>query len=358
MISETSESVESVSLTSNDILDEFTNLNLNHNLGEVINLKREIERLNTFKDWRVPFLSATQMAEAGFYFTKRGDIVRCVFCDIEMGNWVEGDDPTINHRHCPFIKKLPVGNVPLVSGESCGYSDYSGYDTCGNNATHPYISHEDATVINIPKIINTGHSSMTIPLPDLLVTKPPLHATYKTIESRLASFATWPISLKIKPSELSDAGFFYTGKGDMVICFYCDGALKDWMDVDIPWEEHARWFSKCHYVILIKGRKFIDEVRQKKSKEDKSVIETEQFQSKSVSSKEQFQSRSVSSSTDSINKRETVNNILCKICYTEEMNILFFPCGHLATCSRCAISLTSCIICRREHSAIMRVFLS
>jgi hypothetical protein len=45
--------------------------------------------------------------------------------------------------------------------------------------------------------------------------------------------------LKQRPQELSDAGFYYSGKGDRVCCFSCGGGLKDWEEGDNPWEQHA-----------------------------------------------------------------------------------------------------------------------
>jgi baculoviral IAP repeat-containing protein 2/3 len=44
-----------------------------------------------------------------------------------------------------------------------------------------------------------------------------------------------------------------------VRCFHCDGGLRLWEKTDIPWQEHARWFPDCGFVLLIKGQQFIDE---------------------------------------------------------------------------------------------------
>ena len=41
---------------------------------------------------------------------------------------------------------------------------------------------------------------------------------YRSLENRLKSFKEWSISLTITPKELSQAGFFYTGCNDRVIC--------------------------------------------------------------------------------------------------------------------------------------------
>lgn len=59
----------------------------------------------------------------------------------------------------------------------------------------------------------------------------------------------------------------YLGKGDQTICFHCGGGLKDWEESDEPWVEHARWFSRCNFVLMIKGKEFVDEVCGRKTAE-------------------------------------------------------------------------------------------
>lgn len=40
------------------------------------------------------------------------------------------------------------------------------------------------------------------------------------------------------------------------------------------------------------------------------------------------------------------NEMTCKICYKEKIDILFIPCGHLFACLQCAVTLHECAICR------------
>lgn len=49
---------------------------------------------------------------------------------------------------------------------------------------------------------------------------------------------------------------------------------------------------------------------------------------------------------------------LCKICFQEEMGVLFLPCGHIVACPKCALSLTTCAVCRKPFTATIRAFLS
>lgn len=49
------------------------------------------------------------------------------------------------------------------------------------------------------------------------------------------------------------------GTSDHVRCFHCDGVLRHWDPEDDPWTEHARWFSRCGYVRLVKGDEFVQQ---------------------------------------------------------------------------------------------------
>ena len=57
-------------------------INLKH-----LNLKSEVDRRKTYETCSVPFMDANQLAAVGFYFTNQSDIVRYVFCGVEIGYW-------------------------------------------------------------------------------------------------------------------------------------------------------------------------------------------------------------------------------------------------------------------------------
>ena len=46
----------------------------------------------------------------------------------------------------------------------------------------------------------------------------------------------------------------------------------------------------------------------------------------------------------------------CKVCMKEEVCILFDPCGHLATCTKCSSNLNECPICRGKINKKTRAF--
>ncbi|XP_037774582.1 baculoviral IAP repeat-containing protein 8-like [Penaeus monodon] len=42
----------------------------------------------------------------------------------------------------------------------------------------------------------------------------------------------------------------------------CGKGLHNWMNGDIPWNEHARWYPECRFVLLMKGQDFINKIQQ------------------------------------------------------------------------------------------------
>lgn len=260
---------------------------------ECLDMTNEANRLTTFVNWPVAFITPLQMAENGFYYMGVNDEVRCAYCKVELGRWTEDNVPAVDHRRwapqCPFLNKLDAGR-----------------DVCG-----------------------TGN---------VICSGTPVHPRYATEIARLRTFEhTWPRALKQKPEQLADAGFFYTGLGDMTKCFYCDGGLKDWEDDDDPWQQHARWFDRCPYVHLVKGRDYVQQIVKEarlNHKNDERVGQMEKIET-----------------THEIDEEK-----VCKMCYDAEKTVCFVPCGHVVTCGKCAATLKTCPTCRVEIQNAVRMY--
>ncbi|XP_050348430.1 baculoviral IAP repeat-containing protein 3 isoform X1 [Nymphalis io] len=285
-------------------------------------MKREEDRLNTFDKWPVSFLSPELLAKNGFYYLGRGDEVRCAFCKVEIMRWVEGDDPAKDHQRwapqCPFLRRQTgSGNVPFDSTAAAGR------DECGVRAP---------------------------PTSSAVRMLGPVHPRYASETARLRSFSDWPRSMRQKPEDLAEAGFFYTGQGDKTKCFYCDGGLKDWENDDVPWEQHARWFNRCAYVQLVKGREYVQKVIS-----EACVIPAPKEQKESTVTPP---AQSVEKSNNEKEEDHVEDTKLCKICYNEERNVCFVPCGHVVACAKCALSTDKCPMCRRTFTNAVRLYFS
>lgn len=349
--------------------------------GQQPNMKSEADRRKTYERWPVSFMDINNLSAAGFYFTHKGDVVRCAFCGVEVGRWEEGDDPLSDHQRwspsCGFIKGLMVGNIPVGCDGQPGTSSSlpssslplqsqeasRSYDVCG-----PYMELRPNSGPEQGNMMNQNLlTAAEMQKHGITKCRGPQHPSYNTYEARLWSYESWPRSLKQKPDKLSKAGFYYTGKGDQTVCFHCGGGLRDWEETDDPWVEHAVWFPKCMHVVLIKGQKFVEECRQLKEskvagKDPKSLRDLLQDTHESQQSSSGTQSsppRPVSTPQENDSQEKEIDDArLCQICFMEERGVVFLPCGHLVACVKCAPSLSTCAVCRQPFTGSVRVFLS
>jgi hypothetical protein len=176
----------------------------------------------------------------------------------------------------------------------------------------------------------------------------PEHPKFQLEIKRINSYEDWPISMKQTPKELSEAGFFYTGKGDRVICFSCGGGLKNWDESDASWVEHAKWYPKCEYLKLHKGTKFINTVQAQHISLENSILSSStQIKSSNITIEELL----------STEEREPKVNLLCKICFDNEFDTVLVPCGH-TICSICLLSIVNCPFCKKSFQSVIKMYVS
>jgi baculoviral IAP repeat-containing protein 7/8 len=191
---------------------------------------------------------------------------------------------------------------------------------------------------------------------------------------RFATFARWPPEKKQSPRDMARSGFFYTGKGDICVCFHCGGMLRFWGEDDNPWWEHAKFYQYCGFNIVAKGQGFINNVHgiadtaldEEKVYEiigraimsDPSLMD---YIGQVVKDKIKFDNEAelilaakVIQSSESKETDESISilssNIseecVCKICLDKEREIIFDPCRHVVCCSGCAKKVERCPVCR------------
>lgn len=276
------------------------------------NYASEHARLETFSHWTHEYVTKEKLARFGFYFERQPDVVKCNFCKVEIGNWDIGDDPLREHKRwapqCPLLMKRPTDNIPFDQN-LLDQSLSVNADECGLRRQSSEINHPD----------------------------------YSAYNNRLESFVNWPISVRQRPDELADAGFFYIGTGDRVKCFACGGGLKDWQIDDIPWDEHALWYGdECMYVKHSRGEDFVKRIKER------------------YELKKQQNNILVTSTEPVVNDAVFVanNNQFCKICYVNDVDTIFMPCMHVVACGNCAFMLKDCPMCRKPISKRQRIYFS
>lgn len=212
----------------------------------------EEERLNTFYDWPLVSPSARALAQAGFYYIHEQDKVQCAFCKGVVHNWEPGDDPLREHaRHYPCCRYLLN-------------PDLAGQDVCGRMSWQQARSAPECAQLLISEGPQGVHLKGNTPPSELSglgvsVHVGPKHPSQASPDARLRTYEKWPTTCPKRPQELVVAGFFYIGVNDYTKCFHCDGGLCNWDSNDDPWEEHARWFPRCQFVLLSKGETYVQD---------------------------------------------------------------------------------------------------
>ncbi|XP_030319002.1 baculoviral IAP repeat-containing protein 7 [Calypte anna] len=201
-------------------------------------MRSEARRLSTFWLWpSTSPVAARDLVKAGFFFVGPRDEVQCFCCGGVLKDWAAGDCPVAEHLKffpsCKFICGEDVGNQEMFPLQEI-------FDTVDGQflSLLPGIESEETALPNEPEYPELG-----------------------TEEMRLSTFQNWPQSTDLHPEQLARAGFFYTGQGDVVRCFYCDGGVRNWAFGDDPWREHAKWYPECEFLLQSKGREFVRSVQ-------------------------------------------------------------------------------------------------
>nr|XP_020485299.1 E3 ubiquitin-protein ligase XIAP [Labrus bergylta] len=316
-------------------------------------MKSEEVRLQTYSSWppTAP-VRPRDLAEAGLYYLGELDRVQCFCCGGMLGGWETGDtawrEHTTHFPYCFFILGHDVGNVPFQ-----GVMEEEGSSRQQANNHVPMGSFDD----------------------------------------RLGSFAG--VQHPIDHERLARAGFYSTGSGDQVLCFCCGGGLKGWQPEEDPWEEHAKYYPGCSFLLAEKGQEFVNSIQLQDPRRngaasshqngfsgdrnevlhsamaqraigmglepsvvEKVILEKISLTGLGYSSLEELledcnnktqdsdPAKSQEQDEDPLEKlRKLQMEKQCKICMDRDICIVLIPCGHLVTCKECSVSLIKCPIC-------------
>ncbi|CAK6967739.1 E3 ubiquitin-protein ligase XIAP [Scomber scombrus] len=333
-------------LRTGEVVDESTYPMVPH-------MRSEEARRQTFSSWpSTAPVRPRDLAEAGLYYVREGDRVQCFCCGGMLGGWEAGDtawgEHTKHFPHCFFILGHDVGNIPFQGG----------------------TEEEEGSR-------RQGASS---------------HVHMGSYEERLGSFAG--VQHPIDHERLARAGFYSTGTGDRVLCFCCGGGVKSWQPEEDPWEEHAKHYPGCRFLLAEKGQEFVNSIQLQDPRRngatsshqngfsvdrnevlrsamaqkaiergldpsvvEKTILEKISRTGTSYSTLEALmedcnnnmrESDSMSAEQDEDPLKELrmlQREKQCKVCMDRDICIVFIPCGHLVTCRECSESLSKCPIC-------------
>ena len=182
---------------------------------------------------------------------------------------------------------------------------------------------------------------------------------YQLYENRLNSFIdrSWPISIRQNEVTMAKAGFFYSGRGDIVICAFCGLYLNRWLPNDDPFNEHRKFNKNCKFVCLFQDIDNQSTIQyhglfMKISSVCYNIIQFLRSNILSLRNLIYFYFHKMLSNKFLGAKIHS----LCKICLNEGSNALLLPCHHVSTCHSCTICIEFCPICRCEIKSIIKVY--
>ncbi|KAL4648873.1 E3 ubiquitin-protein ligase XIAP-like [Arapaima gigas] len=260
----------------------------------VPHMRREDDRLSSFQGWPTSApVTPRALAQAGFFYRGEGDHVQCFCCGGMLSNWEDGDEPWDEHEkyfsNCFFVLGHDVGNEPTLL---------------------------------LPEEPREQRPSMS------------------SFEERLCSFSD--VRHPIAPERLAQAGFYSSGAPDRVTCFKCGGGLKNWQPEEDPWEEHAKHYPGCSFLLEEKGQEFVNRIQLSDPRGSAPASDVNH-----------------PSYEDPLEKlRKLQREKQCKVCMDRDISIVFIPCGHLVTCNNCSQALTKCPICCAVITQKIKTYIS
>ena len=377
----------------------------------VMHLLYERERLDTFIEWPLKYISPEDLAKEGFYYLRKNDHCACIFCARIIGEWEFGDTPRQEHlKHEPSCPSFSLNTPPVGNDISLA-----------NNAI-------------LDKLVLKGEERPVVPTMKNYLWRTP---TWEYIheENRLRTFSQgnkWPAKrVAQNPVLLAQAGFYYCGIGDYVRCSSCTLGLHNWEIDDNPWILHAHYSPDCLFLKYKEDIKFItksDNVGGYNAKKPSSgrfkTIDENDLETLMNSLRVMIDIRSslslkfsyydikdtlrkklkqtgipfltVDEGINAITQRQKQNQqkleiieklpILtlvefqrqqqqqqqeeptitttttdldsCIICLEAKREIIMFPCKHLLSCASCTSKIITCPCCRAEIESVLRVYLS
>ncbi|XP_076821513.1 E3 ubiquitin-protein ligase XIAP-like isoform X1 [Clavelina lepadiformis] len=205
-----------------------------------LNLCHEVDRTKTFRNgWPQipPRPDARLMARAGFFFLGNLDRVQCFSCGGVLRNWRGDDDPRSEHlthfSNCKMAKGQETKNVP-------------------DNTPLPQV--KVPSHVNFP-LSEEEKRNLQIMFP----CSDPVTPRMKMLHVRVQTFKNWVYTVASAYS-IAEAGFFSLNVNDKVKCHYCNGGLQNWQRNDEPWEEHAKWYPTCEFLLQQRGPDYVHSI--------------------------------------------------------------------------------------------------
>lgn len=271
-------------------------------------MRKENNRLKTFQmnpPWPKNYIDIRKLAKAGFFYAFNGDNVHCAFCRGQVCKWEQGDDPMTEHaRHfttCPFIMGGDVGNEPLGEDPFPGPKRPRPYDVCGIfEPTEPIRDEQQQNNWHLYPIDFASNNTRTA--------NPPQHL--------------------INNHNQSD---------------YDNDRLYNHQSITYP-PQSVQAAARSEYLSQISQMSAL-------------IPEQNNHQESTTSNNHDTCNSLISNSSGSSHHSSNSLVGICKICYTNAIELVFLPCGHSVSCISCAQRLHGCPFCRATIETRIRTYI-
>ncbi|OXA38549.1 baculoviral IAP repeat-containing protein 7 [Folsomia candida] len=320
------------------------------------------------------------LAEAGFSYLGGFDHVSCFQCKGALRNWVPGDDPWVQHArwfpNCPFVmvnkgdafvKDVAKNNPPFqiprpphhVTSSPRRVSDQELRDLMDTSIVQAALemgmelSKVKAALQR--KMQQTGHAFLTTEslLDAVLRRRDPEYDSEPDTDDDddddddvlpprrycpPASFFNGPSSTGTSP-QASSSSSSSGGSGDETSPTTCTPRI-----VKSPSSQDQRHAGSS-------------------SPQSQPVPSEESSESgKELASKAEDSLNADQVEKENNNMEEELQQLRkatqCKICMDNGVEVVFLPCGHLVSCTRCATALSNCAVCRQPIKAYVKTYLA
>lgn len=281
------------------------------------NLYKEIDRRSTFLEnkWKNSSVNIDLLALLGLFFAEKPDTVLCAFCNVHLNEFEPNDDVLKEHLkvspNCPLLRRRETENEPLDAEALDKVLPPASWDECGSSHRRKKSRVEDEVA----------------------------YPEYRVPSARMKSFETWPKSIKLKPADLVEAGFFYSGQFDITICFSCGVFVAQWEEDDNPWVEHKKLLEKeCNYLNLNQEKLKLNEQKYEELQKSQVLVEPKSEDLEHDDKELDIETR-------------------CKVCLVNKSSLVFMPCQHVAVCGQCVFGIgPNCPICRSAIEKTIPLF--
>lgn len=173
----------------------------------------------------------------------------------------------------------------------------------------------------------------------------------------------------VSPNILAALGFYYKGPGDLVECHFCRKSICFWEISDnVAWE-HYKFSENC---IFLKNHRettnkpininIVDilispplSFNYYVNSEGQDVCGIYRNNSEiPPGHRRQAKEDYILPIPPPLPQKRKIN--YCKICFDNKINCVYIPCGHLATCDKCAVKTENCPICRQLYWIINPIY--